>query len=285
LAKMRPRHWAFLITALAVAAACVRLGFWQLSRLIQRRQSNDLVRSQMAQPPIETSEEDLPADLTAYRRVVASGTLDSSRQVILLNRSHNDEPGSHLITPLLPTSSGPAILVDRGWIPYDDGTDRDLSALDPPGSVQIHGILLASQPEPTWSILADPPSDGEWRRSWRNLNLERLQAQFPYPILQVYLAQTDPLDSADMPRPDATIDLSEGPHLSYAIQWFSFALIALVGGGIWLRRQLVDRPGDTKPGPEDQPALSADTVTVKAGNLAGLISCAPATDILRARPG
>ncbi len=250
MAKMRLRHWAFLITALAVAAACVRLGFWQLSRLRQRRQSNDVIRSQMAIPPLEISDADLPAGLTAYRHVVASGTLDSSRQVILLNRSYNDEPGNHLITPLLLTSSGPAILVDRGWIPYDDSTGIDLSGLDPPGNVQIHGILRASQPEPGWSILADPPSNGEWRQSWRNLSLERLQTQFPYPILPVYLAQTDPLNGADLPRPDATIDLSEGPHLSYAIQWFSFALIALVGGGIWLRRQLVDRPAAVGPGPE-----------------------------------
>jgi surfeit locus 1 family protein len=250
LAKMRPRLWVFLIIALAVAAACVRLGFWQLSRLAQRRQSNDNIRSQMALPPIELTPADSPADLTAYRRVVAEGRLDSSRQVLLLNRSFNDEPGNHLITPLLLTPSGPAILVDRGWIPYDDNPASDYSGLDPAGSVQIRGLLRASQPEPGWSILADPPSNGEWRQTWRNLNLERLQAQYPYPIFPVYLLQTDPLDSADLPRPDATIDLSEGPHLSYAVQWFSFALIALVGGGIWLRRQLVARPAAEHTGPE-----------------------------------
>jgi surfeit locus 1 family protein len=240
-AKMRVRHWAFLITALVVAAACVRLGFWQLSRLAQRRQANDLIRSQMALPSIEISEASLPADLAAYRQAVATGTLDSTRQVILLNRSYNDEPGAHLITPLLLATNGPAILVDRGWISYDESTQADLSDLDPTGRVQIHGMLLASQPEPGWSILADPPSDGEWLRSWRNLDLERLQEQFPYPILSVYLAQTEPVGGAQTPRPDATIDLSEGPHLSYAIQWFSFSLIAIVGGGIWLRRQLANR--------------------------------------------
>lgn len=242
---MRLRHWAFLITALAVAAACVRLGFWQLSRLAQRRQANDLIRSQMALPPLELNGAEPPPGLAAYRQVVASGTLDSSRQVILLNRSYNDEPGAHLITPLLLATSGPAILVDRGWIPYDESTDDDLSGLDPGGSVQIHGMLLASQPEPGWSILADPPSNGEWLRSWRNLDLERLQEQFPYPILRVYLAQTEPIGGAQTPRPDAAIDVSEGPHLSYAIQWFSFSLIAIVGGGIWLRRQLILRSDTT----------------------------------------
>jgi surfeit locus 1 family protein len=203
----------------------------------------------MALPPLEITELTRPAELTAYRPAQVSGRLDSSRQVILLNRSYNDEPGSHLITPLLLTPSGPAILVDRGWIPYDESTAGDLSSLDPTGTVQIHGILRASQPEPSWSILADPPSDVEWRRSWRNLSLERLQMQFPYPILAVYLAQTEPLDGAESPRPDAAIDLSEGPHLSYAIQWFAFALIALVGGGIWLRRQLIPRAWGVGGGP------------------------------------
>jgi surfeit locus 1 family protein len=250
LTRMRPRHWAFSITALAVAAVCVRLGFWQLSRLEQRRQSNDLIRSQTALDPVEISGADPPSDLAPYRQAVASGTLDSSRQVILLNRSYNDEPGAHLITPLLLTPSGPAIVVDRGWIPYDESTSGDLSGLDPSGSVHIRGILRASQPEPPWSILADPPSNGEWRRSWRNLNLERLQDQLPYPILSVYLAQTEPIGGADTPRPDATIDLSEGPHLSYAIQWFSFALIAVGGGGIWLRRQLLPRAASDEAEPE-----------------------------------
>jgi surfeit locus 1 family protein len=238
---MRRRHWVFLIMAIAVAAACVRLGFWQLSRLAQRRHSNDLVRAQMALPPIEISAADLQTDLNPYREAVASGILDSSHQVILLNRTYDDEPGAHLITPLLLASTGPAILVDRGWISYDDSTSDNLSGLDPTGSVQIRGILLASQPEPGWSILADPPSNGEWRRDWRNLNLERLQEQLPYLILPVYLAQTEPVGGADTPRPDVEVDLSEGPHLSYAIQWFSFALIALVGGAIWLRRQLARR--------------------------------------------
>lgn len=241
MARMRLRHWAFLITALAVAAACVRLGFWQLSRRAQRRQANDLIRSQMALPPIEITSAALPADLVAYRQVVASGTLDSARQIILLNRSYNDEPGAHLITPLLLAAPGPAVLVDRGWIPYEQSTRDDLSGLDPAGRVQIHGMLLASQPEPGWSILADPPFNGEWLRSWRNLDLERLQEQFPYPIFGVYLAQTEPIGVAQTPRPGVTIDLSEGPHLSYAIQWFSFSLIAIIGGSIWLRRQLIVR--------------------------------------------
>jgi len=248
--RMHLRHWVFLMTAVTAAAACVALGFWQLSRLRQRRESNAHIRAQMALPPLGLAGADLPAGLTAYRRVVASGTLDSSRQIILLNRSYNDEPGSHLVTPLLLTPSGPAILIDRGWIPYQESTTADLSSLDPPGSVQVRGFLAASQPEPGWSILADPPSSGEWRRSWRNLNLERLQAQFPYPLLPVFLAQTDPLTGAGLPRPDAALDLSEGPHLSYAVQWFSFALTAVIGGGIWLRRQLGDR-GETPGGEGD----------------------------------
>jgi surfeit locus 1 family protein len=238
---MRVRHWAFVATTITVAAGCVALGFWQLSRLSDRRAKNALIRSRLALPPIELSGPDLPPDLAAYRPAVASGSFDSGHQIILLNRSYNDEPGGHLITPLLLATGGPAILVDRGWIDYDLSTSGDLSSLDPKGSIQIRGILLASQPEPGWAILSDPPSDGEWRRSWRNLNLERLQEQFPYPLLPVYLAQTEPVDQAELPRPDAAIDLSEGPHLSYAIQWFAFALIAIIGGGIWLRRQLVDQ--------------------------------------------
>lgn len=243
MARMHWRHWFFLITAIMAAAACVALGFWQLSRLRQRQALNHLIRSQSALPPLEISDADIPSELVAYRRVVASGTFDASRLIILPNRTYNGEPGSHLVTPLLLAPSGPAILIDRGWIPYEESISGDLPGLNPPGTVQVRGILRASQPEPGWSILADPQSSQTWRQSWRYLNIERLQPQFPYPILPVYLAQTDPLSGADLPRPDVALDLSDGSHLAYAIQWFSFATIAVIGGGIWLRRQLVKRPG------------------------------------------
>ena len=241
--RMRLRHWAFVGLAVAVAAACVALGLWQLSRLSQRRAANELIRAQAALPPLQLAGGELPTGILAYRSAQITGMYDSARQIVLLNRTYNDEPGSHLVTPLLLTPDGPAILIDRGWIPFEQSSPEDIKRFDQPGVVQVKGSLRSSQAEPGWSILADPPSNGTWRGSWRYLNIDRLQEQFPYDVLPVYLAQSEPSSNALLPRADAALDLSEGPHLSYAIQWFSFAAIALIGGGIWLRRQLMGNDG------------------------------------------
>jgi surfeit locus 1 family protein len=113
------------------------------------------------------------------------------------------------------------------------------------GAVEVGGLLLPSQPEPAIAVLADRvPAEGEPPlREWRALSIEGIRRQIPYPVLGVYLAQESPAPGPAGPQPSAELDLTEGPHLGYAIQWFAFAAIAIVGGLLWLRR--AHRPGRT----------------------------------------
>src|SRR3989337_3477439 len=180
---MRLRHWAFVGLPVALAAACAPRGLWQLSRLSQRRAANELIRAQAALPPLELAGGELPAGVSAYRSAQITGMYDPTRQIILLNRTYNGEPGSHLVSPLLLAPGGPAILIDRGWIPFEQSTAEDIMRFDQAGVVQVKGSLRSSQPEPGLSILADPPSNGTWRGSWRYLNIDRLHEQFPYHVL------------------------------------------------------------------------------------------------------
>jgi cytochrome oxidase assembly protein ShyY1 len=72
------------------------------------------------------------------------------------------------------------------------------------------------------------PSDS-FHRVWYQMDGERLRGQFPYPILPV-VAQILPY--AGQPRFPIRLkppELDEGPHFGYAIQWFSFASIAIIG--------------------------------------------------------
>lgn len=223
---------------------CVRLGFWQLDRLEQRRSWNTHVLTQLGLPVIDLADADLPASDLEYRRMVVTGEWQREDEILLRNRSLNDQPGYHLVTPLLVEDLGWAVLVDRGWVPFDAGEGQGLARYVQPGTVTVEGILLPSEEEPSWSILADPTlgPDDEALQAWRVLSIERIQAQLNYPLFDYYLALPN-LDEAavDAPIPDPNIDLSEGPHLGYAIQWFSFAAIAVVGGGYWLRRRVIHR--------------------------------------------
>lgn len=222
-----------------VAAVCVLLGFWQLDRLSQRRATNVRIEARMAAEPVRLTSANVGVADLEYRRVVIRGTFDPAHSIALANRARNDEPGVHLVAPVRLEGTDLAVLVDRGWIPAADSARPAWAQYDASGTVEITGIARASRAEPGWSLLADPtrgpgvpPLD-----SWRVLNIEDIQTQIPYHLLPVAVEVTgDPQPGSPWPDPD--IDLTDGPHLSYAVQWFSFAAIALIGGGLRLRHGL-----------------------------------------------
>lgn len=245
---MTRRQWVFMGLFVVVAAACIRLGFWQLDRLSQRRATNARIEARMAALPIRLTGADFsPSDLE-YHPVIVRGTFDPAYSISLANRARNDEPGVHLVTPLRIEGGDLAILVDRGWIPATDSARSAWAKYDLSGTVEITGIARVSSPEPGWSILADPtrapgapPLD-----SWRVLNIANIQTQIPYQLLPMAIEVTgNPPPGGPVPDPD--IDLTDGPHLSYAVQWFSFAAIALIGGGLWLRYARGHTPSVHRP--------------------------------------
>ncbi|MCL4367805.1 MAG: SURF1 family protein [Actinobacteria bacterium] len=237
--RLTKRQWAFAALFVIAAAVCVRLGFWQMDRLSQRRATNARIEARMGAQPLRLSGANASAADLEFRRVVALGTFDPAHSITLANRARNDEAGVHLVTPLRLEGTDLAVLVDRGWIPAADSARQAWARYDVTGPVEINGIARASSPEPGWSLLADPtrgpgatPLD-----SWRVLNIDAIQTQIPYRLLPVAIEVTgDPQPGSPWPDPD--IDLTDGPHLSYAVQWFSFAAIALIGGGLWLRHGL-----------------------------------------------
>jgi surfeit locus 1 family protein len=75
---------------------------------------------------------------------------------------------------------------------------------------------------------------------WNVVNLERISQQAPYPLLDVYIQpQVDPADRTPPIPFQPELELSEGPHLGYAVQWFIFAGIFILGYPFYLRKQLI----------------------------------------------
>jgi surfeit locus 1 family protein len=145
------------------------------------------------------------------------------------NRTFNGQAGYHLIAPLLISGHELAALVDRGWIPLDQS--RSEFAVN--GRVQVSGTVLPSSQEPSWSILADPTlrPDETSLEAWRVLDVNRIQEQIPYALLPFYIKLAETVDSqATYPIPQPEFEVGAGSHLGYAIQWFAFALIAVIGG-------------------------------------------------------
>jgi surfeit locus 1 family protein len=228
------------ILVLVVAGVCIRLGFWQLSRLQQRRASNAAIATRLTLPVIDISS--TPHDTAAllYRRVRIAGAFDTAHAFALAGRSLRGNPGVYVFTPLTPAGGGTALLINRGWMPSADATSVNLSDVAVP-SEKLTGVLMPFPP-------ADNRRDGPpgFRRVLFRLN-DGILPRFPYRVLPAYVQAVAepgaPASPVRLPPPE----LNDGPHLGYAIQWFCFALIALVGWTIIASRARspkIEMPGD-----------------------------------------
>jgi len=227
------------VLALVVALVCARLGIWQLDRLEQRRQRNAAMEERLAATAIALP--DIPRDTAGllYRTVEIEGRYDVARSIVLRGRAYDGMPGVHVLTPLrLP--DGSAVLVNRGWVPSADAATVDLDALPPPASGRVTGLALPFHADGEAVV-----EDGVFRVTWTLLDLAALRRQFPYDLASFYV-QTLPADTgaAVTPRPIPAPTLDSGPHLGYAIQWFAFATIALVGWVTLVLRRPAPRPRD-----------------------------------------
>jgi surfeit locus 1 family protein len=251
LLRLFSRRW-LLATVLVLLASAVmaRLGIWQLDRLEQRRIFNARVLEQQSEPALELDGESATLDLYSmeYRHVTVTGTYLHEDEIVLRNQVWEGEFGSELgvklFTPLLIAGSDQAILVERGWIPEADAEDH--SAYFEEGPVTITGQLRRDETDFGLGLRLQPDpelAEGESRRNaWNNLDLERIAAQMETPLLPVYIQHFAEGGQTQAPYAShAVLDLTEGPHQGYAVQWFSFAALLLIGYPVYVNRQEATR--------------------------------------------
>lgn len=246
LSPFRGRWLIATLTVLALCALFLRLASWQFQRLADRRTANAQLLARMTQPPLALDGAALDVSATVLRRATVTGVYDYSQEIVLRNRSYNDFPGVHVITPLRITGSDAAILVNRGWIPYEDAGPEQRTVFDrPAGELSITGILRQSMTRSSFASPEDPPLGPDRPRldAWHRVDIPRIQAQMPYPLLPLYLeeAPQTPTDQRRFPRPMPEIALSEGRHLAYAIQWIAFAVILAGGYASYYRARIAKK--------------------------------------------
>jgi len=233
LSKIILKHWPRHLLILLALIVLVNLGQWQLRRLEQRRAYNRQVTAGLDQPPVELTGEPVdPAGLN-FRRVTVTGSFNNDESLLLRNRSYQGRPGAHLIVPLQIANSDQAVLVDRGWIPFDTSDLPARRAYDLEDQVTITGIARPGQTRPdTFLAPTDPePKPGENRLdAWFRIDIDRIQGQVSAPLLPIFIEQSPDSEAAAAtpPIPEENVDLGEGSHLGYAIQWFTFALILAI---------------------------------------------------------
>ena len=246
-----PAGIAATILLAIVVAICIRLGFWQLSRLDERRERNAAVGARLGQEPIGDIARLADTTGVAYRIATATGRYDNERYVVLPGRSHRGVPGVYLIMPLRLDRRTDAVLVNRGWVPAPDAATinaRDFTVSEP---VEVRGLVLPlPRREQSLARRATAARPDSFVHVLYRIDEDALRAQFPYPLLDVMLQKQHVAGDPRYPVALEPPPLDAGPHLGYALQWFSFALIGVIG---WFA--LVLRP--RRPGPATQAALAA----------------------------
>jgi surfeit locus 1 family protein len=228
---MRRSTIAFLGFAIVAAAICIRLGFWQLDRREQRRARNAVIAERMKSAPVDASS--LTDDTTArFRRVRVTGRPDFEHEFLLTLRGNRGSPGADIITPFRIPGSDTAILVNRGWIYSPDGMTADLVRWREPDTTFMGYVA---------SFEAGQPGDSIRNQGIRRLGYEAAARAVPYPIKRFYVVAVNETTLVNGTTGVVRLEppkLDEGPHMSYAFQWFAFAGIALIGGGIVAARTM-----------------------------------------------
>ena len=238
----------FIAGALLMAALFIRLGLWQVSRLRQRQAFNAVVQGRLDSAVTDFARVPHAPAEARFRRVRVAGAWDAAHEIMLAGRSRAGSPGVHVITPLRIAGSDTALLVNRGWVYAPD-------AARPPDparwrvrgdSATVTGFMVLLPPAlpratdpgtPPWLRWIEPAAVARWTG---------------YPVHAFQLVQVgDSLPRDSTPARLAPPPLDEGSHRGYAFQWFTFALIALVGVPVFVltRGREAERARTVPPAP------------------------------------
>jgi surfeit locus 1 family protein len=226
---------AVTIVALVLTALCVRLGFWQWERGAEREAAWARFARGAARV-VDLGASDVAA-VAPFQRVRVTGRLDGAHQFLLDNRTHRGRAGYEVLTPLV-RAGAPALLVDRGWVPFT-GSRARLPEV----------TIAAAAPVTLTGRIADLPSPGlasgraapEARAPWPKVTSYPSLAELGAALAEPLAARILLLDPAE---PDGYVREWQPPglpplrHFSYAIQWWIFAALALVGWAVLSTRRL-----------------------------------------------
>jgi surfeit locus 1 family protein len=227
---MKPRSIIFGIFTAIAAGVCIRLGIWQLHRLDERRAKNADVyaRGAMEPLPLLALKTEDTVD-THWRRVTLRGVPDYDAEIVQGSRSQAGAPGVYLLTPVRPLEEGwgdTSILLLRGYVYAPDAKTIDYAKAREADTLELDA-LVTSFPPVRSGMVRSPTTE---RVVW-SLNYDTITTMLARPLAPVVLLALGDTTPRDIVRPARVPppSLGEGPHKSYAFQWFGFALVFVVG--------------------------------------------------------
>lgn len=238
------RRWIlFALVVIGFAYLAFRLGEWQHHRLETRRASNAQTETNLAAKPVPAttvmSVGSEPAQADEWRTVRATGAYDDSGTVLIRYQTRNGQLGVDVVTPLV-LDDGTAVVVDRGWMSTPPGP-RPTPPAPPSGSVTVTGWVRIDGTGGS-TVVTDA--------SARAISSIEIAKTLSYPVRSGFIdLQSESASGAGHLVPAERPSLSDGPHLIYWLQWWTFAVMAIGGFAylFWDERRKARSEGAEKP--------------------------------------
>ena len=236
---LTPKWWLSHLFVLTMIVGMTAAGFWQLNRLDERRASNDEIRaaSEAEPAPIEDilARIDSGEDVLDHTAVIVEGRYGDGPGLLVANRTFDTQPGFWFVSPV-ELGDGRIVAVSRGWIPRDVASgEGPQSVTTPVGPVTITGRAFATVGGgAVGDAVAGSPQVNR-------MDLDAVAEALDVDVVERWVQAADPAwQRGDVPIPVPPPNLNDGPHLSYAFQWFFFTTGTIIAYALILRHRRRD---------------------------------------------
>ena len=230
--QFKPGRWSVALTAVGMTLF-IALGLWQLERAILKESIEDRFQQRLAEPYRTITPGDIAGGDSGdieYRKLVLRGKYDNSRNLLIDNQVHRGQAGYHVLTPFELEDSDWIVLVNRGWAPWGESRDAPPSVTVPVSEGGVAGIAYFPS-ESAFQMGAGGLSEA-WPQPVQYqlipyVDIDALQAGFEGRLLPLML-WLSPEQQGYYVRDWKPVWMRPEKSRAYAVQWFAFALVALV---------------------------------------------------------
>lgn len=228
----RPTFWPTLFT-LPALAALIALGTWQLHRLEWKQDLIAKLQSRSVAAPVAPPSAGADLGAFEFQRVRVTGVFRHDRELYLVGRALNGEPGLHILTPLIPSDGSTPILIDRGWVPFEGRDAAKRPGGQVPGPVAVEGIVRLQKPKGFFVPENDPV-----KNTWYFVDIGAMSKTAGVELQPGYYIVADAMNlPGGYPKGGQwRLDI-RNDHLEYAFTWYSLAIALAVIYILYHRRR------------------------------------------------
>jgi len=230
---MRSRFFIPASLIIATLVLLISLGFWQLDRADEKRAIEDQIASaNSGDVELVTSVEFLKDK--EYYHVRLQGSYIEGKQFIYDNQIVDQISGYYVLTPLVLKGDSKAVLINRGFIPWNGRRDKlaDIDIADKLTEVKVQ----ISKPVKRMELEASELT-GDFPVLIQALDLDEMSTIAALDFASV-IGLLSPESDNGFVRQWEPYTGSIERHIGYAIQWFLMALVlAFIGIRLALKQR------------------------------------------------